>query len=114
MASEDSLVQLAREPFLLIACTHRIVTGMPNYHYITSPVAWDAQAFQHIAEFDNGPSGGSGPVLPFVCCDPTIWATGLVTRSACRHAVRTVSSPRILESGVQSLRVPGSSPGLPC
>lgn len=55
----------SRESFLLIACTHRVVTSGPSYHYITtSLVAWDPQAFQHIAEFDNGPSGGSSPVLP--------------------------------------------------
>ena len=54
-----------RESFLLIACTHHVVTSAPNYHYIiTSLVVWDPQAFQHIAEFDNGPSGGSCPVLP--------------------------------------------------
>jgi len=40
MASEDSLAHFVREPFLLIACTHRIVTSISNYHYSTGSVGF--------------------------------------------------------------------------
>ena len=49
---------------------------------------------------------------PFACCDPTLRRTvgfDSSTHSACRHAVRTFSSPTsvcVSEPGVKSLRIP--------
>src|SRR5438445_13873899 len=52
-------------------------------------------------------AGGSESTLgPFVMLRPILWAAGLSTRSACRHAGRTVSSLQCSGSGVQPLRVP--------
>ena len=92
-------------PSLLIACTGRIVTRSMNYlgyrQILRVPSIWpDAHHIVTDAE------GSESTLGPFVMLRPILWAAGLITRSACRHAGRTVSSLQCSGSGVQSLRVP--------
>jgi len=78
-------------PSLLITCTGRIVTMLKNHG-----TARYSQASQHIAGCSphRHRCGGQRIYLRTVHHVAThLWAAGLDTRSACRHAGRTVSSP---------------------
>jgi hypothetical protein len=93
------------QSFLLIACTGRIVThdvSRREYHQILRVSSTWPDAHRTV----TGAEGSESTLGPFVMLRPISGRRDLVTRSACRHAGRTVSSLQCSGSGVQSLRVP--------
>lgn len=103
------------QSFLLIVCTHRIIT-VPNMQTKSHAweVAWDTQIFQHIAECAphrcryGGQRATLGSIVtPRACARE---AGAFLPSSPCRHGARTVSSSAHERmSGVQSLRIPMST-----